>query len=231
VATRDAGIAAHLDRLRRELTETAAAVASLQALLTRAPHEMTVSYREAPAQLCVVLAQAVEGSEITLWCAQAYPRLYATAGRLGATVVGPGGALYDSTWFERGGGRVTSFVPVAAPVEGVEAGMTDAGLADADADAAAPPAGDEVRLATSPAQPLAVVLHSGAFQDLDRTYSALGRHVIENRIGAPGPIREIYLITPADTTDQSGLRTEVCWPVGHSPAVDTSVSTSNLESR
>jgi DNA-binding transcriptional MerR regulator len=28
-----------------------------------------------------------------------------------------------------------------------------------------------------------------------------------------GPIREQYLVTQFDTDDESGLRTEVCWPV------------------
>ena len=39
------------------------------------------------------------------WPHRTDPRLYATAGRLAATVNGPGGALYDGTWFEGGGGR------------------------------------------------------------------------------------------------------------------------------
>jgi hypothetical protein len=32
-------------------------------------------------------------------------------------------------------------------------------------------------------------------------------------IGAAGPIREQYVVTQFDTDDESGLRTEVCWPV------------------
>jgi DNA-binding transcriptional MerR regulator len=220
---RDAGIAAHLDRLRRDLTDTAAAVASLQALLTGAPVETAVAYREVPNQQCLALASSVDRTEITRWCAQVYPRLYATAGRLGAAVVGPGGALYDSAWFEIGSGRVTAFLPVAASAGGRP------GDRPGDRPGEPEDGEGEVRLVTVPAQRLAVALHSGVFQDLDRTYSALGRHVMEHRIGAPGPIREIYLITPADTDDPGGLRTEVCWPVGASAVPDSTAPISTQE--
>jgi DNA-binding transcriptional MerR regulator len=217
---RDAGIAAHLDRLRRDLRDTAAAVASLQALLTGTPVETAVAYREAPNQQCLALTSAVDRAEITRWCAQAYPQLYATAGRLRAAVVGPGGALYDGAWFEMGSGQVTAFLPVATAGAREPGDQLDSDQVDVEG---------EVRPVTVPAQRLAVALHSGAFHDLDRTYSALGRHVMEHRIGVPGPIREIYLITPADTDDPDGLRTEVCWPVGAPAVPDSTVSTSTLE--
>jgi DNA-binding transcriptional MerR regulator len=42
---------------------------------------------------------------------------------------------------------------------------------------------------------------------------ALGLYVTRRGIGAAGPIREQYVVTQFDTDDESGLRTEVCWPV------------------
>ena len=42
-----------------------------------------------------------------------------------------------------------------------------------------------------------------------------GIYVAEREIGADGPIREHYLVTPFDTDDESELVTEVCWPVFH----------------
>jgi effector-binding domain-containing protein len=56
-------------------------------------------------------------------------------------------------------------------------------------------------------------VHAGPFVDFDRTYAALGSHVAANETAAPGPIREIYLVSPSDTTDEAGYRTEVCWPI------------------
>ena len=66
-----------------------------------------------------------------------------------------------------------------------------------------------VQLTTIPGATYAVALHAGPFDQLDLTYGRLGRHVLDHAAGAEGPIREVYLITPAD------LRTEVCWPVHH----------------
>jgi effector-binding domain-containing protein len=56
---------------------------------------------------------------------------------------------------------------------------------------------------------LAVMVHSGPFDDIDQTYGALGTIVAERGIGSPGPIREHYL---ADD------RAEVCWPVARPAA-------------
>jgi effector-binding domain-containing protein len=55
-----------------------------------------------------------------------------------------------------------------------------------------------------PGGDLAVMVPAGPFDDIDRTYGALGTVVAERGIAAPGPIREHYL---ADG------RAEVCWPV------------------
>jgi effector-binding domain-containing protein len=64
-----------------------------------------------------------------------------------------------------------------------------------------------------PAAELAVTVHRGAFSELDQAYGALGIFVAEREIGVQGPIREHYVVSFADTADQSQHRTEVCWPV------------------
>jgi DNA-binding transcriptional MerR regulator len=190
--TRQALIAAHLADLRRELTETAAAVAGLQSLLAGEDAVLPPGVRALPDLPAVTCTAEVTRAGIAAWCAQTYPRLYAAAGRLGGAG-GPGGALYDDAWFEQDAGQVTAFVPLAAPS----------------------PHADVV-----PGGRHAVVLHAGAYEDLDRTYAALGRRVVELGGDLTGPIRETYLVSPGDTADPRGLRTEVCWPLPH-PA-DTS---------
>ena len=60
------------------------------------------------------------------------------------------------------------------------------------------------RVLDVPETRVAVMLHEGPFDDLDQTYGALGTVVAELGLGAPGPIREIYL---------GDDRAEVCWPV------------------
>ena len=194
--TRNSMIAAHLDVLRQELTATAAAVGSLRALLTGdCAGELT--FRQAGEQHCLMLDGHVDQAGLTPWCAMAYPLLYAVAGRWGLAPCGPCGALYAFEWFQAGG-RVTAFLPVAEPADGERAGR---------------PGDGGVRWGVLPAQRLAVALHAGPCRDLDRTYGALGRQVLERGIGACGPVRELYLVTSADTDDPSRLRTEVCWPV------------------
>jgi DNA-binding transcriptional MerR regulator len=200
-AERDAGIAAHLERLQRELADTATAVASLRALLTAGPATPPVSYRDVPAQPAVAVAGTLGRDGIGEWCAAAYPRLYAAVARLGAAPAGPGAALYDAGWFEDGAGRVTAFVPV--DLGGVRS-PTAHGPAVPD---------DRVGVVTLPARRLAVALHTGSFEDLDLTYGLLGRHVLERGIGDDGPIRETYLVSPGDVDDLAALRTEIGWPV------------------
>jgi DNA-binding transcriptional MerR regulator len=197
-AARDAGIAAYLDRLQRELTETSAAVTALRALLS---HEQAVGtaigYRKFPLQPVLALFADVERERIGQWCAETYPLLKQSVDRLGAVPTGAGGALYGPGWFEDAGGRVIAFVPI-------ESGRTEL-----------PTKGvpNRVHLTTIPATRMAVALHTGGYGDLDLTYGALGRHVLDHGIGAEGPIREYYLVSYGETDDDSGLRTEVCWPI------------------
>lgn len=67
---------------------------------------------------------------------------------------------------------------------------------------------------------LAVAVHHGAFADLDQTYAALGMYVAEREISLEGPIRELYLVTPFDTENESLHVTEVCWPIFQTAPTD-----------
>jgi DNA-binding transcriptional MerR regulator len=193
-AGRDAGIAAHLDRLHRELTDTATAVASLRALMAADTTPAEVRIRDLAPQAALAVSATVADAGIADFCAEVYPRLFTAMGRLGIEATGPGAALYPAAWFEHGGGEVTAYVPIraTAPASRVPPGM---------------------ELTTVPGGTHAVALHAGGFDQLDLTYGRLGRHVLDRGIGADRPIREIYLVTPADTADPAQLRTEVCWPV------------------
>ncbi len=69
------------------------------------------------------------------------------------------------------------------------------------------------RMTEIPAAELAVAVHHGPFAELDRTYGAVGTYVAERELGVDGPIREYYLVTAADTPDESRHCIEVCWPI------------------
>jgi DNA-binding transcriptional MerR regulator len=72
-----------------------------------------------------------------------------------------------------------------------------------------------------PAGELAVAVHQGSHQDADRTYAALGSYILERGLGAPGPVREYYLVGLRETADQARWRTEICWPIDISRKADT----------
>jgi effector-binding domain-containing protein len=183
---RDAAIADHLTRMEAELSRTRTIVASLRGLLTAAT-DLEVQRRTLPALAAVAVTARVERDAISDWCAQTFPGLYAG---LHGPPAGPGGALYSEEFFTEAAGEVTAFVPVAGS-----------------------PSAHFGRATAVPGGEYAVAVHAGPFVDVDRTYAALGSHVAAYETAAPGPIREIYLVSPPAITDEAFYRTEVCWPI------------------
>ena len=102
----------------------------------------------------------------------------------------PGG-IYSADLFAHERGRATLFVPCAEPVRPV----------------------GRVEPLTVPAAELAVILHRGPHDDIDRAYGALAAHVTQHALAVEGPIREYYLASRLDTADPSGWRTEIGWPI------------------
>jgi DNA-binding transcriptional MerR regulator len=184
-------VLAHLDRMERRLDETQAAVVSLRSLLSEPVSPAAVEIRSCPDTRVLALREQVNHTDIQAWCSDAFGRLDAAVRQAGLEPAGPSGGLYPQEYFEHGRGVVTVFVPV-----------------DRAASVAAP-----MQVIDLPAATLAVALHLGPYADLDRTYGALGGSLAERRIQGAGPIREHYLVTPAETDDPRRLRTEVCWPV------------------
>jgi effector-binding domain-containing protein len=60
---------------------------------------------------------------------------------------------------------------------------------------------------------LAVIVHNGSHDDVDRSYGALATYVSEHALAVDGLIREYYLVGPPDCDDESSWRTEICWPI------------------
>jgi effector-binding domain-containing protein len=131
--------------------------------------------------------------DIEEWWSGAFEELYGVLRTSNIKPAGPGGALYPNEFFEVEMGDVVAFVPVTGE----------------------PQSAGRARLVDIPAAELAITVHRGAFSELDQTYGALGTFVAERELGVNGPIRENYLVTSAETADESEHRTEVCWPVFH----------------
>jgi DNA-binding transcriptional MerR regulator len=191
VATRNEVIAAHLARMESQLATVQSAVASLRSLLEGAPAAVAVSHRSVPAVRAIAIAERVAMADLGPWWEEAFAELYDTVRAAGLEPDDVGGALYPGELFELEVADVVAFVPVAGDIDG-------AGRA---------------RVVQVPAAELAVAVHEGSFEELDRTYGALGRYVAERELGVDGPIREYYLVTSADTPDESRHRTEVGWPI------------------
>lgn len=195
IETRNREIAAHLGRMERQLEQTQASVAALRALLEGPPVRPAIELRTIPAVTALAARKTVGVADFMEWGTGAFGVLLAALDAAGLTAAGPFGALFPGDFFELEQAELTLFRPVADP--GPAFG----------------PLPDGVTLRTIPAIEAAIAVHRGAFDDIDRTYGALGTAVAERAIGVDGPIREYYPVGLTDTDDENELRTEVCWPV------------------
>lgn len=185
-------IVAHLREMESALAQTQQVVSSLRALLERPhPAAISVEYRSVPAARALAITEPVTMEGAGDWWTAAFDDLHAILGPGDVRRAGPDSALYPAEFFADDLGDVTAFVPVTGEFRPV----------------------GRIRLIEIPAAELAVTRHEGRFAELDQAYGALGTFVAEREIGVQGPIRENYLISFAQTDDESQHRTEVCWPV------------------
>ncbi|MFF1822060.1 MerR family transcriptional regulator [Kribbella sp. NPDC058245] len=192
-SAREETLRAHLDRMEAELQVTRDVVTSLRSLLTTDPEPMQVDYRYIPPFRAYAVRDHVERSQIGAWCVDVFGRLDALAAA--RQIVATAGATYSDDFFTEDVGEVVAFLPVAPTAESA----------------------DGFELVDLPGGYFAIGVHAGAMADFDRTYGALGSHVAEHCTVAPGPIRELYVVSPGDTPDESSYRTEVCWPIQRIP--------------
>jgi DNA-binding transcriptional MerR regulator len=194
LASRNQAIVEHLQRMETELEQTKANVASLRRLL-EAPEtpDLSIEFRSQPKTKSIAISERVTTDDFGDWWTEAYRELHGAALNAGVARSGPDGALYPSEWFEDEVGDVVAFMPVTGEVDVTRIGRAQSYVV--------------------PAAELAVLLHEGSVRDLDQTFAALGRFVLERAIGVEGPIREYYLVTSFETPDELRHRTEVAWPI------------------
>ncbi|KAF0836743.1 MerR family transcriptional regulator [Nocardia caishijiensis] len=193
-AARDATLREHLNAMEAELQHTRDVVTSLRALLTVPAPMLRVEYRIEPACTALTRADRVARDAIGQWCDLAFTQLFETVLTAGVTPGGIAGATYSTEFFTDESGEVSAYLPLPADT------------------ALDPPPG--LALTDMPARRYAVAVHTGAFDDFDRTYGALGTHVAEHDETMPDePIRERYLVGPQHTDNPAEYRTEVCWPI------------------
>ena len=194
VDARNRAIVEHLHRMENQLDQTKGTVASLRRLLeTPDTPRPNIGFRSLPPTHAIAIRERVTVSDLGDWWVHAFEELHRVVATQRLATSGPDGALYSSAWFEDEIGDVVAFTPVASEQK---AGRDE-----------------RVQPYVVPAAELAVLLHEGSFNDLDRTFAALGTFVLERAIAVEGPIREYYLVTPFDTPDENSHRTEVAWPI------------------
>jgi DNA-binding transcriptional MerR regulator len=191
IAARNEIIVTHLRRMEKQLEQTQTAVSSLRGLLEGDQSPIQVEYRSASVTPAIAIRDQVAMADLERWWTDAFDELHVALADSGAERSGPDGALYDLEFFTDGLGETIAFIPTLGDVR----------------------SRGRVSRLQLPAAELAVALHHGRFDDLDKTYGALGTFVSESAIGIDGPIRENYVVAGDTTSDESQHRTEVCWPV------------------
>jgi DNA-binding transcriptional MerR regulator len=186
---RERVIIAHLRSMERQLEQTQATVASLRVLLEGGESPPTIEFRTLEAAPALVARDRVSWNDTEIWLRDTFTDLRQQLTRSGLLRAGPDGALYSAEFFESHTGEVTAFIPLAAT-----------------------PSDETGAVGELAGGPVAVTIHRGSFGELDRAYAALGTFVAERGIGTGAPIRENYLTSTLDTSDDGSLVTEVCWP-------------------
>ncbi|WP_042430904.1 MerR family transcriptional regulator [Streptacidiphilus anmyonensis] len=190
-STRNELIAAHLARLEDRLAQAQSAVESLRALLARPAHGSTIEYRTLRRQAAIGIREVVDRQDLAGWWQGALGELHGFTTARALHTTGPMGGLFANALLEEERGEALVFVPVDGDVRPV----------------------GRIDTVVVPGGELAVAVHRGTLQTIDLTYGDLGTHVARHEIGVDGPLREFYLRSPLDVTDESALVTEVGWPV------------------
>jgi DNA-binding transcriptional MerR regulator len=188
--TRSQLIAAHLTRLEETLAETQRAVASLRDLLEHPTLSEVIEHRRIPATQTAAVTSTVEVRDLAAWYQGAMGEIQGTLSAQGIVASGPPGGIYAHELFTEERGDATLFFPVTGEVRPV----------------------GRVGPIWVPGAELAVIVHNGSHDDLDRSYGALATYVSERALAVDGLIREYYLVGPPDD-DESTWRTEICWPI------------------
>jgi DNA-binding transcriptional MerR regulator len=189
--TRSELIAGHLVRLEDSLAETQRAVASLRDILEHPPPSAVIEHRRVPATQAAAITSVVDVGDLAAWYGGAMGEIVATLSAQGLIASGPPGGIYANELFNDECGEATLFVPLAGEVRTV---------------------GRVGPMSVAGAE-LAVIVHDGSHDDLDRSYGALAAYVTQHAVPVDGLIREYYVVGPRETDDESAWRTEIGWPI------------------
>ncbi len=188
-------LAEHGAVLEERLVATQQAIDELTIALEAPALHTPVHRRPEPARTVLTYAGTVSEAQWEPFLAQARTVLGEAAATSGAVVDGCFGGCYPPL-ADDDEQDVVAFVQIAAPP-----------LLSSSARAAG------VALGELPATEVAVLAHRGSYDDLEQAYRHLGAWVGANAEPGELPVRELYLVGPAETADPDEFRTEICWPI------------------
>jgi DNA-binding transcriptional MerR regulator len=118
LATRNAAIAAHLERLETALEHTRSAAQSLRDLLGRAePLPATIEHLAVPATQAAAITATIDADDNTIpWLLGAFGELRATVAAQHITVTGLAGGIYADELFTEARGEATLFLPCTGEI-------------------------------------------------------------------------------------------------------------------
>jgi DNA-binding transcriptional MerR regulator len=183
----------HRARLTDRLTELAAAVDALDALVrpAGAAANYDVQVREVPAQSIVSREGRVARNDAGRFIGETFFELYREIFQRGLQPAGPALCVW----------RHDDELPeeIVALEIGVPVPATAGSVMDA--------------ITALPAMRAACTTHHGGYEQLDTAYRAVVAWAEEHGHEAVGPPREVYLVGPAQAHEPGEYRTEVLWPI------------------
>jgi DNA-binding transcriptional MerR regulator/effector-binding domain-containing protein len=193
IDTRNRLISEHLDSLQAELLQTQSAVAALRDLLEypSGREQPDINQRRFTAAPSAAISEVIDIEDASTWYQGALGELYVTMAAQDVLAAGPPGGIYSDDLLGSERGQATVFMPCVGSVR---------------------PTGRVVPVVI-PAVELAVIIHPGTHQGIDRAYGSLADYVTRHALGVDGPIREYYVVSRQDTADESEWRTEIGWPI------------------
>jgi effector-binding domain-containing protein len=188
-------LARHALTMQARLAETERIVADLQVAVTQAPAAHTpVHVRDEPAVQTVRITGTVEEDAWADWLGRAFDRLADVLAGAGVTPAGAAAGLYEPEIADDGAQPVEALLPVPGAFA-LPAGERDVGFGEV------------------PAARVAVLVHTGSYDDIGDTYRSLGAWVARHAQPSGERIREWYVVGPSETADAHAWRTEIAWPI------------------
>jgi DNA-binding transcriptional MerR regulator len=193
VEARNELIAAHLGRLEDSLNRTQRALNAVRDLLGAPgdPEPADITHRSVAPTPAAAITGVVDMDDVGAWYRGALGELRGTMTAQAVEAAGVPGGIYATELFADERGQATVFIPAGREVRPV----------------------GRVEPVVVPAAELAIIVHQGPDDGIDRAYGALATHVTQRALAVDGPIREYYLSSASDTPDQSAWRTEIGWPI------------------